>query len=217
MITCLGWGLLTAGVLTFGLAVPAAAQAPPTPPEELPEVGAAYRTGKSMFFGLRKVEVVGTTPSVSLALAPDTAAGGRRIIATIDATTFDSGTDDRDTWVAETLAGADETPLIFTSRPVTLAELRAAVSGQGLEIGGELELPEGPREVLFTLSGYDLPSREGSGTERFIEAWSRTTFDALGIEVPRVGPGGVIASPGDDLELWLRVPAAEMVELLPGG
>jgi len=203
-------------LLALGLgADPACAQSAPSPPEGLPASGAAYRTGKSMFFGLRKVEVVGVTPTVGVVLEPDSQPGTYRVVVTIGATEFDSDEAGRDEWVAETLGGPEGAPLRFTSRAVQPEELSALLAGRSLDLPGMLLLPEGPRELTFSISAYALPARDGEGTERFLEGWTRTTFDALGIEVPRVGPGGVIASPGDDLELWLRVPVAQVRDLLP--
>lgn len=208
--------LLVATVLT-PVAAPAStsAQSAPTPPEELPPSGAAYRTGKSMFFGIRKVEVVGVTPGIELALEADGSSGGLRIVAEIAATTFDSGNDSRDEWVAETLGGMEGAPLRFYSDTLSAPAIRGALEGRPTRVPGRLELPEGPRDVVFEVAVYELAAREGEGTEKFLEAWTRTTFDALGIEVPKVGPGGAIASPGDDVELWLRVPVVELGGRLP--
>ena len=44
-----------------------------------------------------------------------------------------------------------------------------------------------------------------------IAAHLQTTFSALGIEVPTVGPGGLIAAPGDDLELLAQLDVERMV------
>ncbi len=170
-----------------------------------------------MFFGLRKVEVVGTTTTVAVALEPDSTPELQRILVTIGATDFDSDEPRRDEWVAETLGGPAGAPMIFRSEAVPTARLAEVLRGRGLELTGQLVLPDGPREVTFSIAAYDLPARDGEGTERFLEAWTQTTFDALGITVPKVGPAGAIASPGDGLELSLRVPVASVRELLPAG
>jgi len=204
-------------LLGFLAGGPAAAQSIPVPPDALPSDGAAYRTGKSMFFGLRKVEVVGTTNAITVTLEPDSVPGPLRVVVSIDATDFDSGEAKRDEWVAETLAGPDRAPLVFRSDPVDRSDLLILLNGGGLDLGGTLLLPEGPRRVNFSIASYDLPPADTAGTGPFIEAYSTTTFDALGITVPKVGPGGAIASPGDNLELWFRVPKAGLRALLPEG
>ncbi|HKK93184.1 MAG TPA: hypothetical protein VJ925_07095 [Longimicrobiales bacterium] len=194
----------------------AAAQAqppspPPSPPTEWVGPGAAYRTGKSMLFGLRKVEVVGITDSIGLALEPGTD-GRVEIVATIDPTTFDSGNDSRDEWVQETLGGPELASLVFRSRPIDVERLRGVLVGQPLELEGTLDLPEGPRPIIFDVGIYELALQDDTAARRYLEAWARTTFDALGIEVPDVGPGGIVASPGDELELWLRLPVSSLPE-----
>ena len=207
--------LLAAALLPAAAPAATSAQSTPSPPEELPPSGAAYRTGKSMFFGIRKVEVVGATAGVELGLEVAGSSGRLRIAAEIAAATFDSGNDSRDEWVAETLGGPDGAPLRFFSDTLTAAAIRGALEGTPTTVPGRLELPEGPRDVVFEVAVYELAARGGEGTEPYLEAWTRTTFDALGIEVPKVGPGGAIASPGDDLELWLRVPVADLRGRVP--
>lgn len=215
---------LVATVLAVALSLPAApglaqsaaagAGPPPgvTPPERLVALeaaGAAYRTGKSIFFGIRKVEVVGLSTDFEVALEPVLTGDGVYARMEIEPSSFDSGNETRDTDVAELLGGPRLLPLVFRSQTLERPALEALLGGEPLSVDGTLSLPEGVAPVRFHLSVVE------TGGRRFLQGVATTTFADLDIDVPGVGPAGILVSPDDELELWLRVPMTELPR--PGG
>jgi len=79
-------------VLTALAAVPVALSVQsPSPPLATDQYGAAYRTEKGMFFGLRTVEVIGRTADVDARVVWLDDGGRFRVEAAIPISTFDSG------------------------------------------------------------------------------------------------------------------------------
>jgi hypothetical protein len=191
-----------------------------TPPDRLAALdgaGAAYRTSKSVFFGIRTVEVVGVTTGIALTLEP-VATDDRRIARVeIDVTSFDSGNETRDGDVAGLLGGARHLPIVFRSRMLEPEELEGLLAGRTLAVDGTLSLPAGPAPLRFELAVVDAASTDGAaaGGRRVLQGVATATFDELGLDVPGVGPAGILVSPDDELELWLRVPVDDLPR--PGG
>jgi polyisoprenoid-binding protein YceI len=157
----------------------------------------AYRTSKRAFF--RETEVVGRNCSVSARIAWQR--DGAMAVVEVDVAIvgFESGSRRRDRDVAKILR-ADEHPAIrFRSHPVAVEWLRRARAPGEWRLQGVLEIAGERHPVVF-----DVLTANDADHLR-IDAVLVTTFAELNVVVPRVGPRGIIADPGEDLELLVRL------------
>jgi hypothetical protein len=187
------------GPVTVLMGALLATAAPATAPEGVfapDEHCVAYRTMKEMFWAL-DVEVVGKSCAVTAALVES--ADGSRITAAVPVNSLDSDNGRRDRQVAEILGGEAHPELSFRSAPIDIAALRAGLPSGSFEIAGTLALDGREYAVEFPLA---LSERDG---RLFVSGELETTFAALGVEIPTVGPGGAIAAPGEDVEILVHL------------
>lgn len=156
----------------------------------------AYRTVKKMFF-LADVDVVGKSCQVK--------AQSRSIDEQIQfefevpVRSLDSDNGQRDEHVVEILKGYQHFHLRFRSQWMSPEAWKNAIQHKEAILAGELEV----RGKTFPV---DFPLRfvPRSGHIQ-IEGKLVTRFSAFQIEVPTVGPGGMIADVSDDLEIWVQL------------
>lgn len=149
-----------------------------------------YRTIKGMLW-FADAEVVGTACGAPIAIAQE--AHGRTLRVTLP-TRFDSGNGRRDAHVAELLGSELAYEAAMPERPAAELPETIELAGTLVVQGRRVPLPV----ALRRLSGGDY----GFSVS--------TTFSALGVDVPPVGPGGMVARPRDDLTLFGRIPAADV-------
>jgi polyisoprenoid-binding protein YceI len=178
-------------------------QEPPSPGRQVDGVfdrGAhcvAYRTTKRAFF--REVTVVGRSCDVSAAIVWDPDGVMARIEVEVPVRSLASGSGRRDRDVRRILDAETHPRIRFRSDPVASEWLRRASGTGEWRLAGTLEVAGRERRAAFELATV----RELDHLR--IDAVFATTFAALGVVVPRVGPGGIIADPGEDVELLVRL------------
>jgi polyisoprenoid-binding protein YceI len=156
----------------------------------------AYRTVKGMFWAF-DAEVVGRSCEVTAAL--ERATDGSRIVAAVPVKSLDSDNGRRDGQVAEILGGDTHPELRFRSEPIDVAALRAELPGGAFELAGTLSVAGREYAVVFPLELSE------HGGRHFVSGALETTFAALGVEIPSVGPGGMIAAPGEDVDVLVHL------------
>jgi polyisoprenoid-binding protein YceI len=162
----------------------------------------AYRTVKGMFFFF-DATVVGRNCAIDAKLeaqGPD-----YRLVMTIPVTSFDSGNDSRDEHVAELLGGPARRALEFESEALPAEALASLLRGNSGSVAGNLFIDGTPHAVTFALQPIDQDGQV------YLTAYTRTAFSVLGVTVPKVGPGGLIARPGDALDLLAQLDLAKLV------
>lgn len=195
------------------------------------QYGAAYQTRKGMFFGLRDVTVTGRTEDVSARIlwqngpqepgAPRVSPSPFHVEVDIETGSFDSGNGSRDRHVVEILGAPEHTSIRFTSDPMFGRDFASDIERGAGRLTGQLNIAGRQVPVEFDLRFAREDVQDGG--EVLVEGQMQTTFSALGVEVPSVGPGGLIAAPTDDLALFVRlqlspIPGAErVIGLLPYG
>jgi polyisoprenoid-binding protein YceI len=196
--------LAVALLSVIGSALPTAAQ----PAFSADDHCVAYWTSKRVML-VRTVGVIGKNCDVAARLhwRDDDAA---TVEVVVRADRFDSGNARRDRDVARILDAARNPEIRFGAGPIRAGEVRRLEAGNRVAVPGYLEVAGRRHAVEFAvrLQG-DVVSGE-----------ARTTFAALGLEVDRVGPGGMVADPAEDLALLLhlhldRVHGAERVTRPP--
>jgi polyisoprenoid-binding protein YceI len=161
----------------------------------------AYRTIKGMFVWF-EATVLGRNCSFDArleAFGPD-----YRLVMTIPVTSFESGNETRDEHVAELLGGPSRRALEFQSEPLSGTRLAALLQGQPGTVAGDLFIGGRPHGVVFEVQLHRQDGRN------YLDVHLQTTFSALGITVPKVGPGGLIARPGDAVELLAQLDPARL-------
>ena len=156
----------------------------------------AYRTMKEMFWAF-DVQVVGKSCAVTAALV--SSPEGDRIVALVPVDSLDSNNGLRDDHVTEILGGEAHPDLRFRSHPIDLAVLRAELPSGSFEVAGTLAIADREYTVTFPLELSE------HGGRHFVFGALETTFGALGVEIPTVGPGGMISEPGEDVEILLHL------------
>lgn len=154
----------------------------------------AYRTHKDTLFA-SNVEVLGRNCGVSVQVERDAAGERFRVLVTVPVDGFDSGVGRRDRHVAEILGGAEKSPVAFTSVWLDADAFRALLAGESAPLGGELRIRGVSQPVTVKVSA----NRAAAG--RMLRARLVTTFAALGVTVPTVGPFGMIARPKPEVEI----------------
>jgi polyisoprenoid-binding protein YceI len=153
----------------------------------------AYRATKRVAL-VRTVEVVGRNCEPR-AWVRWTAAGEANIEVDAAVRGFRSGNGRRDRHVAEIL-DADRHPEVrFRAGPLSEPQVRRLLAGEAVRVDGTLEMGGRSRAVTFSLRTV----REAEHAT--IRAEAQTSFSALGIEVPKVGPGGFVADAHDAVML----------------
>ena len=158
----------------------------------------AYKTQKTMFF-FAGVKVIGKSCEVNAEIHWNDTGEQAQVEVSAPVTSFDSGNYFRDGDIPEILR-ADLTPNIrFISTWQSRTDLQKMLDNQRTEVSGNLEVAGNVFPVKF-----DLNFNKQSGFV-LIEGKLITSFSALKVEVPTVGPGGLLAKPEDYLELLVHL------------
>lgn len=156
----------------------------------------AYRATKKMFL-LADVAVYGKSCEVQARMEVQDAQV--RFLVSAPVTSLDSGSRMRDNSVQEILRAEEHPDLKFTSAWLPEKQVREVAREEGrLEVNGVLEVAGKFYGMIFDLqvepqSGYAL-----------ITGVKETRFSALELVVPQV-IGGVVAKPGDELQIHLHL------------
>ncbi|MDH5752486.1 MAG: YceI family protein [Deltaproteobacteria bacterium] len=183
------------GLILF---IPAARGAEAPWPFQTGEHCVAYSAVKEMFV-MFDVTVLGRNCMAEGRIENASAPEGGRFVADIPVEGFDSGSGKRDGHVADLLGGPSREPMRFESEPLKPELIKSLLAGQSGEISGMLSIKGKRSPVRF----HELRV-ERDGQALILKARGKTTFNALGLKVPSVGPGGIIAEPGDELELLVQ-------------
>ncbi|MDH4120818.1 MAG: YceI family protein [Deltaproteobacteria bacterium] len=170
----------------------------------------AYRVTKGTLY-VSKAEVIGRNCKVKTALKQTRDGKHWQVVVTIPVAEFDSGTGRRDSKVREWMDAQNHPDILFTSRPLTSAEISGALRAGKMNLEGELTVRGKAKPITFALS---IQSKDGS---TLISASAPARFSVLEIPVENIGPGGFIANLPDDLELlgqfqWQQVEGAAGME-----
>jgi polyisoprenoid-binding protein YceI len=158
----------------------------------------AYKTEKSMFF-FDGVEVIGKSCEVKAEIRWQDSTEQAQVEVSVPVKTLDSGNSFRDGEIPEILK-AELTPNIrFISTWLSRTDLQKMLEEQNAEVSGILEVAGNTFPVKFTLNFTD------QGGFFLIEGKLITSFSDLNIEVPIVGPGGLVADTKDYLELLVHL------------
>jgi polyisoprenoid-binding protein YceI len=157
----------------------------------------AYRAPKRAFF--RETLVVGRSCDVEARIEWETEGTMAVLVVEVPAASFRSGSGRRDRDVARLLGHPQHPLLRFRSDPVAVEWLRRRSTPGDGRLAGMLEIAGEAHPVVFELA----TTRENDHLR--IDAYLPTRFDELDLRVPRVGPGGIIADPGETLELFARL------------
>ena len=158
----------------------------------------AYRTQKEMFFFF-DADVIGKNCEVSAAVELSEDGSKARIAVNAPVNKFDSGTSGRDENTVEILKGDQHPTLAFRTGWVPVAMLQKGLKENQLTLKGELELAGKVFPMVF-------PLRFSKGDAwTTIESQVQTTFAALEVEIPSVGPGGMIADSVEKVEILVHL------------
>jgi len=158
----------------------------------------AYHTVKGMFLFF-DAEVLGKNCQLEAELSMDAAEDRFRLALTIPVGQFNSQNNHRDEDIAEILGGGSKLPLLFLSDWAPRQWARNLLDGRTETISGVLVIANKEHPLTFHLR---VPNQ---GPSHLIQAWMSTTFSALGVTVPPVGPGGLIAAPRERLDLMAQL------------
>ncbi|MEM8484854.1 MAG: YceI family protein [Bacteroidota bacterium] len=162
------------------------------------EHGVAYCTTKGTLFK-RNAVVVGKNLDIAARLTWSATADQAQVEVAVPVRSFRSGSKKRDKHVAEILGAPEHARIHFRTEWLDADMLCESVVQQNWMLPGSLELKGIRFPVDFNLqfsSATSIPIVKGS---------LQTTFSTLSIEVPSVGPGGMIARPHDDLQLFVQL------------
>ncbi len=180
------------------LSLPTAAAS--LPPRQILSAGShcvAWRTSKTLAL-VSQQEVVGTSCQVSVS-AQKNADGKFSATVSIPISSFNSQEPDRDKEVLKILKASVQPHLLFSSQSLSKSQWEGILSqGHGV-VRGKLSI--GGRS--FPISAAVKTHKSGNRIE--LSGVIRTTFSALGITPPEVGPGGAIAKVPDYLELHFNL------------
>ena len=159
----------------------------------------AYKTEKTVFFFFDEVEVIGKSCEVTAIMRWNDSGEQTQVEVRCPVTSFDSGNFVRDSDISGILR-AELTPNIrFISNWLSRTDLQKMLENQKTEVSGNLEVAGNTFPVKFPLNS------NVQGEFILIEGQLITSFSALKVEVPTVGPGGLLAEPGDYLELLVHL------------
>ena len=159
----------------------------------------AYKTEKTVFFFFDEIEVIGKSCEVTAKMRWNDSGEQAQVEVRVPVTSFDSGNFVRDSDISGILR-AELTPNIrFISNWLSRTDLQKMLKNQTTEVSGNLEVAGNTFPVKFPLNS------NVQGKFFLIESQLITSFSALKVEVPTVGPGGMLAEPGDYLELLVHL------------
>ena len=117
---------------------------------------------------------------------------------------FKSGSKKRDKHVAEILGAPDYTGISFNTGWIEADMLCESISQGNMVLPGSLEVKGTRFPVNFDLQFSSVDAK------LIVEGSLKTTLSELEVEVPKVGPGGMIAKPHEDLELFVHLYLAKV-------
>ena len=151
-----------------------------------------------MFF-FAGFEVIGKSCDVQAEIHWQDSEEQAQVEVSVPVSSFDSGNSLRDGDIPEILR-AELTPEIrFISNWLSRTDMQKMLENQSADVSGMLEVAGNTFPVKFTLSFKD------QGAFYLIEGKLITSFSELKVEVPTVGPGGLLAEPRDYLELLVHL------------
>lgn len=164
-------------------------------PPKLETNSAAYLTYKALLLE-KHIRVVGVNRQLLVQM--ENAGGGQqRIRVEIPIRAFDSGAQGREDYVANVLGAKTQSNLIFLSKAKSAGEWKALFQEQKFQIAGELMIAGKSFGIAFDCR----PDTSGNS----FTAVHVGSYGAFGLEIPVVGPGGVIGKAENYLELHAAI------------
>ncbi len=164
----------------------------------------AYRTEKAMFF-VAEVGVIGKSCQVDSKLFWSDEKGEVRFEVSVPIRTLDSDNGKRDEHVAEILKAHQYPSIHFTTQFITIEEVNQALKNGQISLPGNLEIAGKSFAVMFPVQ----LSKQRQNL--VIEGKLVTSFSDLELQIPSVGPGGMIAEPKDYLEILVQLDAGQIL------
>ena len=151
-----------------------------------------------MFF-FDGVEVIGKSCEVKAEIRWQDSTEQAQVEVSVPVTSLDSANSLRDGDIPEILRGELTPDIRFTSTWLSRTDMQKMFKNGNAEVSGMLEVAGNTFPVKFTLTFRD------QGRYFLIAGKLITSFSGLKVEVPTVGPGGMIAEPSDYLELLVHL------------
>jgi len=158
----------------------------------------AYRTEKTLFF-FTDVDVVGKSCKIGTKTHWSEDHSKVQFEVSVPINSFDSGIGQRDKDVLEILRGDQYPNIRFISNEVIVKDIRAALKSGELPLPGVLDVAGNSFTLIFPLK-----FSEKSGN-LIVEGEVLTKFSDFKVQVPDVGPGGMLADPGEYLEILIHL------------
>ncbi|MBL8995666.1 MAG: hypothetical protein JNM63_20125 [Spirochaetia bacterium] len=156
---------------------------------------AAYLTYKSLVLE-KHIRVVGVNRRLLVQM--ENAGGGQqRVRVEMPIRAFDSGAQGREDYVANALGAKVQSNLIFLSKPRSAGEWKALFQEPKFSIAGELTIAGKNSTLAFDCK----PGLTGDS----FTAVHVGSYGAFGLEIPMVGPGGMIGKAENYLELHAAI------------
>ena len=159
----------------------------------------AYKTEKTVFFFFDEVEVIGKSCEVTAKILWNDSEKQAQVEVRVPVTSLDSGNSFRDRDISEILKAKLTPNIRFFSNWLSRMVLQKMLENQNTEVSGSLEIAGNTFLVKFPLNSTVM------GERVLIESELITSFSALKIELPIVGPGGLLAETKDYLELLVHL------------
>ena len=159
----------------------------------------AYKTKKTVFFFFDEVEVIGKSCEVTAKIHWDTSGEQAQVEVFVPVSSFDSGNFLRDKDISGILRTELNPNIRFISNGLSRTDLQKMLENKKTEVSGYLEVAGNTFPVKFLLNS------KVRSEFILIEGQLVTSFYKLKVEVPTVGPGGLLADPGDYLELLVHL------------
>ena len=186
--------LLTGMLVTFGSQVSFAEGKVFTTDEHC----LAYKTEKTMFF-FADIEVIGKSCDVKSEIRWKDNTEQAQVEISVPVKSLDSANSSRDEQMPEILKAELSPDIRFISTWLSRMDMQKMLKEQNAEVPGKLEVAGNTFPVKFTLNFTD------QGRIFLIEGKLITSFSNLNIEVPSVGPSGLLADTRDYLELLVHL------------
>ena len=169
-----------------------------TPVFNSSEHGVAYCTTKGTLFS-RSAQVVGKNLDVDAKMSWSDVGDRTQIEVSVPLNAFKSGSKKRDKHVAEILGSPAFTGISFKSDWLGTEMLCDSIERGETSLQGTLEIKGEGYPVSFDLEFQSISS------SAVVMGSLGTTFSELNVSVPKVGPGGMIAKPHDNLMLFVQL------------
>lgn len=156
---------------------------------------AAYLTYKALLLE-KHIRVVGVNRRL-LVQMENAGSGQQRIRVEMPIRAFESGAPGREDYVANALGAKIQSNLIFLSKTKTTSEWKALFQEPKFSITGELVIAG-----KATVIAFDCRQNQNGDAFTAVHVGS---YGAFGLEIPVVGPGGVIGKAENYLELHAAI------------